>query len=143
MARSSGDPEDVQVLLNRACEWASTRSDVRALALVGSWARDDSTHGSDVDLVLLVDEPARYLRDDSWAKELGATLSLRTESWGAVTERRLALPSGLEIDVGITSLSWAATEPVDAGTARVVSDGIRILFDPDGLLARLAAAVSG
>jgi len=35
----------------------------------------------------------------------------------------------------------AATLPVDVGTRRVVTDGIRVVFDPDGVLAQLVAAV--
>jgi Nucleotidyltransferase domain len=34
------------------------------------------------------------------------------------------------------------TDPVDPGTRRVVTDGMRILHDPDGRLAALAAAAT-
>lgn len=135
-------PEDVGALIARARGWATRRSDVRGLALVGSWARGDADQDSDVDLVVLVDEPGNLLRDDAWTTELGATSVLRTKSWGALTERRLALPSGLEVDVGIASVSWATTSPVDGGTRQVASAGISVLFDPDGLLAELIAAIT-
>jgi hypothetical protein len=59
---------------------------------------------------------------------------------GAVIERRLALASGLEVELGIGSPSWAATEPVDPGTRKVVIDWMRALYDPEDLLATLAAA---
>ena len=36
--------------------WVGTRSDVRALGLAGSWARDEAQMSSDVDLVVLTDE---------------------------------------------------------------------------------------
>ena len=49
----------MESLLERAASWASTRGDVAALALVGSWARGAPRADSDVDLVLLtVDPPA-------------------------------------------------------------------------------------
>jgi hypothetical protein len=36
---------------------------------------------------------------------------------------------------------WASTDPVDAGTRRVVTDdGMRILYDPEHWFAALAAA---
>lgn len=132
--------EEVDALIERAGDWAATRPDVRALALVGSWARGDADHDSDVDLVVLVDQPDALVSDEAWLEQLGASSVVRTKVWGALTERRLALPSGLEIDVGIALLSWAGTAPIDAGTRHVVTDGIRIVFDPDGLLARLIAA---
>lgn len=58
-----------------------------------------------------------------------------------MTERRLRLRSGLEIEFGIAPLSWASTAPLDAGTARVIHDGYIPIFDPDGLLRRLIRAV--
>lgn len=67
---------------------------------------------------------------------------MRTLEWGVLTERRFALPSGLEVELGIASPAWAAIDPVDTGTRRVVSDGVRILHDPDGLLETLASACS-
>jgi hypothetical protein len=92
-----------------------------------------------VDLVLLADQPGAYLSDEAWIDELGASSVVRTRSWGALTERRLALPS--ELDVGVAAVSWAATAPVDAGTRQVVTDGIRVVFDLDGVLAELIAAI--
>ena len=44
---------------------------------------------------------------------------------------------GKEVEFGITVRSWANTLPVDFGTKTVVSDGIRILFDPYDVLKRL------
>ena len=51
-----------------------------------------------------------------------------------MTERRLTLESGLALDLVFGPPSWAATDPVDPGTRRVVLDGMRILHDPDRLL---------
>ena len=132
--------EDVAAVIELVRRWAAVRDDVHGLALVGSWARGEASEGSDVDLVLLVDQPDAYLNDDTWIGELGAS-ALRTKSWGVLTERRLVLPSGLEIDLGIAAASWA-TAPVDAGTRRVVTDGIRVVLDPYGLLANLLAAIT-
>jgi predicted nucleotidyltransferase len=131
---------EVEAVLGRITAWARRRTDVRALALVGSWARGAPTRQSDVDVVLLTDSPARYTQSDAWLAELGDARPVRTLAWGAVTERRFALPGGLEVELGVAAPSWAAVEPLDPGTRRVVSDGMRILHDPDGLLARLAAA---
>jgi hypothetical protein len=36
--------------------------------------------------------------------------------------------------------TWAATDPVEGGTRRVVTDGMSIVYDPEGLLARLMHA---
>jgi Nucleotidyltransferase domain len=131
---------EVEVLLERLTLWAQRQADISALALVGSWARDAAASGSDVDLVLLTGGPVRFTDSDAWLPELGGERLTRTLAWGPVTERRFVLPSGLEVELGVATPDWAAVDPVDPGTQRVISDGMRILHDPEGLLAALAAA---
>ena len=131
---------EVDALLQRLAVWAAQRSDVRALALVGSWAYEEPHANSDVDIVLLTREPALFIDRDEWLGELGANALIRTANWGVITERRVAVANGLEVEIGVGTPAWASTDPVDAGTLRVVADGMRILHDPDGLLAALAAA---
>lgn len=133
-------PARIEQLLDRAHAWAREQPDIRGLALVGSWARGSARTDSDVDLVVLTTASDRYLSDDEWSAALGATRVLPTQAWGPLTERRLLLEDGLEVEVGLTDPAWAATDPVDPGTLRVVTDGMRILHDPDGRLAALAAA---
>jgi predicted nucleotidyltransferase len=126
---------EVDEVVRRVAEWARDRDDVRALALVGSRARGDARADSDVDLVLLTPAPGAV--GDGWLAALPRAELVRSGDWGAIAERRARLPSGLEVEVGIGEPSWAATDPVDPGTRRVVADGLRIVHDPDGLLARL------
>lgn len=93
-----------------------------------------------MDLVVLADDVARFVEGEDWAAELGAPGVARTRAWGPVTERRLVLPSGLEVDVGIAPVSWAGVDPPDPGTLAVVRGGLEVLHDPDGLLAGIADA---
>jgi len=131
---------EVEWVMQRAAQWARTQPDIRALLLVGSWARDAARPDSDVDLVVLTTTPECYSPDRAWTRELGAVAINRVQQWGAIAERRIVLPSGLEVEVGIGPLSWAQIDPVDAGTRRVITDGCRILHDPDGQLQRLLVA---
>lgn len=121
-------------------QWADQRPDISSVGIAGSWARDEARMDSDVDLILLTHNPAPYIEDEKWIAELGGLCIVKTEQWGPMTERRFILSSGLEVEAGIAPLTWAATSPVDDGTRRVVTDGFRILYDPDGLLARLIEA---
>lgn len=68
---------------------------------------------------------------------------IRTRRWGPLAERRVALPSGLEIEFGFVPPGWASVDPVDPGTARVVADGCSPVHDPLGAFTRLIAAVGG
>jgi nucleotidyltransferase-like protein len=132
--------DEVRTLLATLRGWAQGRPDVVAAGLVGSWARGDARMDSDVDVVLLPEERAPYLEDDAWVYEMGGVGLVWTRRWGTVTERRLALPSGLEVELGVALPSWAATDPVDEGTRRVVTDGVSVVYDPKGILARLLDA---
>lgn len=120
----------------------ASRPDIVAALIVGSWARGDAREDSDIDLVLLTEDPAAYTESDDWIEDLapGGRL-IRTGDWGAIIERRLLLPSSsLEVEVGVGRRSWAETSPVDPGTRNVVRAGFLPLFDPQGLLGALAAA---
>jgi rhodanese-related sulfurtransferase/predicted nucleotidyltransferase len=137
--------DEVDALLARVTGWAAARGDVVAAGLAGSWARADARDDSDVDLIVLTEGPDAYTGSDDWIADLGATGIVRRRSWGALEERRLALPSGLEVEVGLGHPGWAAVDPLDAGTRDVVRSGFRVLHDPYGVLRRLvdAAALAG
>jgi uncharacterized protein len=123
--------------------WARRQVDVVGVALVGSWARSQARMDSDIDLVLLTSSKDRYVVGDGWVAEAVSQPApiIRTEEWGPLTERRVRLPSGLEVEFGFATPSWASTDPVDPGTAQVVGDGCLPMVDPEGLLARLIEAV--
>ena len=71
---------------------------------------------------------------------MGGVRLVKTAAWGVLTERRFAVESGLEVELGVGSPTWASVAPLDEGTRRVVCHGMRALYDPEGLLAALAAA---
>jgi predicted nucleotidyltransferase len=133
---------EVAQVLDKIVTWASRRPDVKAVAVVGSWARETARMNSDLDIVVLTDDLEDYLTKDGWAAELADTTVVATVQDGALTERRLVTRSGLEVEVGFATPRWAS-EPVDRGSARVVADGLRPILDPHGLLARLLDAVVG
>ncbi|GAB7102850.1 hypothetical protein JCM4814A_11640 [Streptomyces phaeofaciens JCM 4814] len=127
-------------VVERVTRWAANRSDVVGLLLVGSCARGTAGPDSDVDLVLLTTEPSGYGEDGARVRELRLGEVIRVQAWGPVTEWRHATAGGLEVELGVTSTAWARTDPVDAGTRRVVTDGARPLYDPAGLLTALIRA---
>lgn len=121
-------PESVAA---RVAAWAPDRREILGAGLADSGSR----------LILLVEDATAYTQRADWIHALGATRIVRTERWGPLTQRRLALPSGDEIAVGIVEPSWASVVPLDPRTRQVVEGGFRILHDPHGLLRSLVAAV--
>ena len=122
-------------------DWAAHQPTIAAVALVGSHARGEARPDSDMDLVLLCEEPHAFLADTSWIHRFGEVRTCHTEDWGRVTSLRVRYRQSLEVEFGLTTPAWAAF-PVAPGTKHVVSQGMRILWDGEGLLARLQEAVS-
>lgn len=131
----------VAQLLDTVRTWAEEQPDVRAVAVVGSWARGTPSPESDVDVVLVVDDVAERLADPRWIGELGDVQAWADEDWGSVRSRRATMADGLEVEVGVTPAAWLATPP-DPGTAAVLA-GAQVLHDPSGALAGAIAEARG
>jgi uncharacterized protein len=131
----------VDEFLNRVTAWARHQPTLPGVALVGSHARGEARPDSDIDLVLLCTHPTTFLDDISWARRFGEMVTCQTEEWGRLTSLRVSYRHGLEVEFGLTTPAWAQF-PIDAGTRRVVSKGMRILLDKEGTLGRLLDAVS-
>jgi len=130
----------VQNLLKKIKNWAHKNNDLDSLLLVGSYARNEVHQDSDIDLVLIFNDPKKYINNLDWIKEFGEIERYEIEHWGRVTSIRAWYKSGIEVEFGITSAEWAET-PVDSGTFRVVSDGSKILVDKSKKLKQLLSEV--
>ena len=124
----------IDELLKHVAEWGRSDSRITAVILVGSQARGTATATSDVDLVILTDDPLGLLGQNDWAQSLGSVLRWKDEDWGAVRSRRVWYADGLEVDFGFALPAWLA-EPLDVGTRNVVQRGYRMVFDPTGTVA--------
>ncbi len=129
--------EHIRDFLDAFVNWASSQADVHGIALVGSYARAAARDDSDIDLVLLTDTPRKYLDNLKWIERFGAAEKYQTEDYGKLTSLRVWYQNGPEVEYGITTPDWAAT-PLDAGTRRVISDGMIMLFERGILLSRHA-----
>jgi len=127
--------EKIDQFLHDITTWASARSDIQALAVVGSYARGAATATSDLDLVLITTHPDQYLHNQAWIQKFGAVEKQQVEEYGLLTSLRAWYSNGLEVEFGITDESWAAL-PLDEGSRRVIADGMRVLFEKDHLLSR-------
>jgi hypothetical protein len=132
-------PGAVQVLLDEVVRWASERADVQAAGLAGSYARGTATDSSDVDVVLLVDEPGRYLADTGWTRRFGRPVKQQVEPYGRLTSLRVWYAEGPEVEFGLTTSEWAA-RPLEAGTEQVIMEGFQVLFEKEALLSPLVGS---
>jgi hypothetical protein len=139
----------IELILRVVLAWATAQPKIRAVALVGSHARETARPDSDIDLMLLTTDPDGFRADIAWVEQIDwYTIDTHPQKWqdedyGVAWSRRVWLGADCgQVELTFASLFWANTNPRDAGTRRVISGGCRILYDPDALLVRLCEAVS-
>lgn len=122
--------DPVEQLLKDVARWASNQGDILAVALVGSHARGSATPDSDVDLVILAQDPGRYLRVNTWVRLFGRPVRHTVEDYGALTSLRVLYDNQLQIEYGIAGEKW----PLDESAQTVIASGMKVLFDPGGAM---------
>jgi predicted nucleotidyltransferase len=127
--------------LRHFTRWASTQDSIDAVALIGSHARGAARWDSDIDLIIITSDTDHYVDDGTWTWMFGEVASANREDYSAVQSVRVRYPDYGEIEFGFAAPTWADPEAVDAGTARVVADGMVILIDKAGRLAKLSRVV--
>lgn len=123
----------------KVTKWAKCDNRVVAALVCGSHARNRAHADSDLDFILIAPEPISLLDNRAWLGSFGRADVVRDEDWGLVQSIR-AYYGTLEVEFGIAGLEWAQP-PIDSGTARVMLEPTRILYDPEHLLERAIAEV--
>jgi len=136
----------VQTLIAGIAAWVSARPDLKALAVVGSWARGTARPDSDLDLVILATDLQRYRADQTWLGDLTLPKPYRVASWrsadyGTAWSCHVGLAPSAELEITFCNPAWVCTDPIDNGTRRVVTAGFRIILDREQRLARLREAI--
>ncbi|MCR4305973.1 MAG: nucleotidyltransferase domain-containing protein [Candidatus Daviesbacteria bacterium] len=126
--------ESVRQFIIEFTGWVKDQKEILAVLLVGSYARNTARQDSDIDLVIITDQPEVYLDSDKWIKNFGEVREIIKEDYKMVQVRRVFYDNGLEIEYGITIKEWAKVDPIDPGTKRVIKGGARVLFDRDEIL---------
>ena len=134
--------KEIESFLERVRNWAEIQNDIKAILLVGSYARGQAHEDSDIDLVLMTNEPDKYLNDYSFAETFGNISEIEKEFWGRVTSLRIWYKDSFEVELGITTPDWITEDPLDAGTLRTITDGAKVVIDRIGDLESLFVSVS-
>jgi len=113
--------------------WSTRRRDIRAVGLVGSYAKDHPDDTTDVDLIMITEDPEKYLTGIDWIRVFGVVITTEKIVYGKLTTLHVWYESGLEIEYGITTRDWLA-EPLNKETRQVFDEGMRMLFEKEKLL---------
>ena len=129
-------------LILKVTSWSRRDDRVIALGICGSHARGEARPDSDIDFCILTTNPGSLLEDLSWIHVFGsdARVAGPIEDYNLVQSVRVYY-GVTEAEFGVTDEAWAQL-PIDQGTARVINDGLRILYDPEGRLEEAIAVAS-
>jgi aminoglycoside 6-adenylyltransferase len=142
-------PRTYESIEQRFVVWAWTRDDIRAGVVVGTRARADQPldEWTDVDIVVLANDPEQYLSSTDWLAEVGSpwfSFVAPTEV-GDGLQRRVIFDGALVVDfilVPTTIVDDIEQYGMPAEIAAVLRRGVRILFDKDGVANRLQAPLA-
>ncbi len=131
-------------LTERLVAWAQTQQDMRGLIMVGSRARTKvpADASSDLDLVMITTNPARYLTETAWFERLGEVLLTFIEETavGQQFERRVLYRNNCDVDFSIfpgDALRQLARSGLPVEVQDILRRGFRVLIDKDGTLEKL------
>lgn len=138
-------PAPLDEMLAPIVVWVASRSDLRGLALVGSQARGMAWPDSDVDLIVLAANP-QIFRDRGWLADIrwhdARVVGWHDADYGVAWSRHVRLAPSGNMEFTFCDCSWASADPVDSGTADVVSKGCCVLIDKDNLFGPLLGRVA-
>jgi len=135
---------DANIFIKAVTSWATKDTRVSVLLLCGSHANNTARTDSDIDFVLVCPNPGILFSDQIWISSFGANAIESFEDWGLVqsilVQSIRVFYGSLEVEFGITGLEWIQP-PIDNKTADVMMQPMRVLYDPDLLLANAVASI--
>ena len=129
-------------ILNLVLDFAANNELILAVGLCGSWARGNPGPQSDIDLSIITTDKESF-KNTPWLDKIDfriindKVIRFEDRKYGRVWSRHVFLKSGAEIEFSFADRSWSDVEPIDAGTKEVVTNGYKILYDPNQILAEL------
>ncbi|MEA3337068.1 MAG: aminoglycoside 6-adenylyltransferase [Chloroflexota bacterium] len=134
-------------LIDQIISWAREQENVRAAIVIGSRARKDhpADRWSDLDVLILANDPQRYLDDSEWVRGIGVPWLTFVEPTGDGSgfERRVLFEGGLDVDfapVSVAEVRAMAEQGFPPGVQDIIRRGVRILIDKDGFARYLEPA---
>ncbi|WP_164669772.1 alpha/beta fold hydrolase [Virgibacillus doumboii] len=125
-------------LIEKVTFFCEQQKDIRTVMIVGSRARQDqhADEWSDLDLVIFTTQQGKYLSFEDWIQEIGPYWMsfIENTAVGGGKERRVLFEDALDVDFSVFPVHIFDYMINDDETKQVLSRGIRILVDKDGLL---------
>lgn len=148
----------IKEILELIRNWAEERSEILALALVGSYARGEATLESDIDLMVIASDVEFFRHNYDWMHQIDwESINYKIQKWndaeyGVVWSRHIYLSNlnndlfnnfnnKLKVEISFGLPTWASINPIDSGTFGVVSRSCQIIYDPQSILINLMSQI--
>jgi aminoglycoside 6-adenylyltransferase len=127
-------------IIERFIAWAQNQADIRAVVVIGSRARSvrQADQWSDLDLLVVTTDPARYLSNTDWLLPIGQPWVTFVErlTIDEGSERRVLFEGCLDVDFAfdpVDRIRRMAAEGWPPEFAGILGRGFRVILDKDGL----------
>lgn len=131
-------------LMDNFTRWALREKNIRAVAVIGSRARVDhpADEWSDLDVLIIARDPARYRRSIEWVSHVGNPWLTFIEPTAVEGRwvRHVLFEEGLDVDfafLSVDSLRRMAAGSMPTDVTDTLRRGTHIVLDKDGLVALL------
>ncbi|MCL1905908.1 MAG: aminoglycoside 6-adenylyltransferase [Clostridiales bacterium] len=131
---------DFTGIIKNFTAWGSSCKNLRAAIIIGSQARTDDPADaySDLDLLLLADDPEYFLASDKWLEQIGHYhISFTEDTLGGAKEKRVLFDGALDVDFNILTKDAMHAAIQNGQAAGILGRGYRVLLDKDGFAASL------
>ncbi len=122
-----------QTIIDNFIRWGESSGKLYVAAIVGSQARMDrpADEYSDLDIIMVVDDPADFLSSDGWLYEIGQFyVSFVENTVNGDTERRVLFADALDVDFVLMPVD--CIDALDGEALSILGRGYSILVDKIG-----------
>ena len=127
-------------LMERIVSVSQQCDKVVAVAVIGSQARSDNRADeySDLDLIMVVTDPAYFLSSDEWFGQLGTVhVSFIEDTLGGLKEKRVLFEHAQDVDFVLVPQSEAKGIFQNEDCLQVLKKGCKVLVDKAGLFGEI------
>lgn len=118
--------------IEEVSKFFSRQKDIRAMILIGSYAKGEERSDSDVDFIILAKDRNKWLSNTNWTKLLGTVVSITQEDYEEVKAIRTYYEDNVELEFGFIEESWLK-KPLADTTKEAIEGGYKVLYDPGQL----------
>lgn len=118
-------------IINKFVLWGNKNEGLYAALIIGSQSREDhpADEFSDLDVIMLVDDPHSLLQSNEWLEQIGQVhISFMENTIGGAKERRILFDDALDVDFLILS-KRNLEEAVKTGEIEILKKGYCVLID--------------